>query len=208
MTDELIFLLAETNCCVCKTTVALCYGCFIMDMYYMAILAPEEIDTQVLKWKNYFKEIFDCSVALRSPAHITLIPPFWMKQESEHDLINAINEFSQTVVSFEIHLKDFSAFKPKVIYVNVLGNENLNKLHDSFNEFVFSKNKFPAKKDDRPFHPHITLATRDLFKKAFFEAWEKFAAIKFEAVWLVTGISLLKHNKKNWEVIFTSAFPG
>jgi 2'-5' RNA ligase len=178
-----------------------------MNMYYVAILAPEEIDTQVLKWKHYFREKFDCSVALRSPAHITLIPPFWMKQESEADLINTISEFSQTAVSFEIHLKDFSAFKPKVIFVDIPKNEKLEMLHDSFNRFVISKDKFPVKKDDRPFHPHITLATRDLFKKAFFETWEKFAAMRFEATWRVTGISLLKHNKKKWEVIFSSGFP-
>lgn len=175
-------------------------------MYFIAILAPEEINKQVLKWKHYFKEKFDCSAALKSPAHITLIPPFWMNPESETDLINAISEFCQTACSFEIYLKDFSAFKPKVIFVDIPENENLKKLHDSFNEFILSKNKFPIKKDDRPFHPHITLATRDLFKKAFFEAWEKFASMKFEASWLATGISLLKHNQQNWEIIFTSGF--
>lgn len=178
-----------------------------MNMYYFAILSPDDINTQALKWKQYFKDKFDCSAALRSPAHITLIPPFWMMPESEPDLINAISEFSQTAVSFEIQLKDFSAFKPKVIFVDIPENEYLRQLHDSFNEFIIAKEKFPVKKDGRPFHPHITLATRDLFKKAFFEAWEKFDAMKFEATCRVTGISLLKHNKKNWEVIFTSSFP-
>ena len=177
-----------------------------MNMYYIAILAPEEINSQVLKWKSYFKEKYNCSAALKSPAHITLIPPFWMKPEIEPDLMNAICEFSQSTVSFEIHLKDFSAFKPKVIFVDITNNEKLEKLHDSFNRFIISKNKFPIKKEERPFHPHITLATRDLYKKAFFEAWEKFSLIRFEAVWQVAGISLLKHNKNNWEVIFSSGF--
>jgi 2'-5' RNA ligase len=177
-----------------------------MNMYYIAILVPEKINTQVLKWKFYFKEKFDCEAALKSPAHITLIPPFWMKQEAEQDLKNTIIEFSRSSTSFEIYLKDFASFKPKVIFVNVVENEKLKKLHDSFNEFIISKDKFPVKKDEHPFHPHITIATRDLYKNAFSEAWEKFSTMKFEADWRADSISLLRHNKKNWDVIFTSRF--
>ena len=177
-----------------------------MNMYFIAIIAPEEINQQVLKWKNYFKDHFECTVALKSPAHITLIPPFWMKEDLEDDLINSIKDFSGTKNKFEITLKDFEAFKPKVIFVDVVKCEVLNDIYRSFANYIFSENKFPIKKDDRPFHPHVTLATRDLYKKAFQEAWEIFSKKKYEAFWIVSGISLLRHNKKNWDVIFTSQF--
>ena len=177
-----------------------------MNMYFIAIVAPREIDQQVLKWKNYFKEHFDCTVALKSPAHITITPPFWMKEESENDLINSINEFSGVKNKFEIILKDFGAFKPKVIFVDMIKSEQLNELQHSFNDFILNQNKFPIKKDDRPFHPHMTLATRDLYKKAFQESWEIFSKKKYEMSWTVNGISLLRHNKKNWDVLSTSQF--
>lgn len=189
----------------CKTTaVDLYYGCFIMHMYFVALVAPPEIDQQVLKWKNYFKQHFQCIVALKSPAHLTLIPPFWMNENLEADLIDSIVEFSVTKSKFEIRLKDFAAFKPGVIYVDVLKNDLLDEVHGSLNDFIYRQNKFLAKKDDRPFHPHVTLATRDLYKKAFQEAWQIFSLKKYEAQWFVNGISLLRHNKKNWDVIFTS----
>ena len=177
-----------------------------MNMYFIAIVAPEEINQQVLKWKNFFKERYECSVALKSPAHITIVPPFWMKEELEDDLVNSIKSFSTTKNKFEITLKDFSAFKPKVIFVDVVESEALNDLYQSFANHIFSENKFPIKKDDQPFYPHVTLATRDLYKKAFQEAWEIFSKKKYEALWIVHGISLLRHNKKNWDVIFTSQF--
>ena len=177
-----------------------------MDMYFISIVAPEEIDQQVLKWKNFFKEQYECSVALKSPAHITIIPPFWMNEELENDLINSIREFSITKNKFEIILKDFAAFQPKVIFVDVVKSEILNGLYQSFADFIISENKFPIKKDDRPFHPHVTLATRDLYKKAFQEAWEIFSKKKYGALWIVNGISLLRNNKKNWDVIYTSQF--
>ena len=175
-----------------------------MNMYFVALVAPTEIDQRVLKWKNFFKENYSCTVALKSPAHITLIPPFWMNEDLEKDLINSINEFSTGKNKFEIILKDFAVFKPRVIYVDVLKNEALAQLHELLTDFILAQNKFPVKKEDRPFHPHVTLATRDLYKKAFYEAWEKFSVKKFEATWLVNGVSLLRHNKKNWDVIFTS----
>src|SRR4030095_15455767 len=175
-----------------------------MNMYFIAIVAPEEINQRVLKWKNYFKDNFECTVALKSPAHITLIPPFWMQEDLENDLVNSIKDFSITKNKFEISLKDFAAFKPKVIFVDVVKSEILTGLYQSITDYIFTVNKFTIKRDDRPFHPHITLATRDLHKKAFQEAWEIFSKKKYEATWTVNGISLLRHNKKNWDVIFTS----
>ena len=175
-----------------------------MNMYFVALVAPQEINIHVLKWKNFFKEHFGCTVALKSPAHITLIPPFWMKDELEADLINSITAFSAGKKRFKITLKDFAAFKPRVIYVDVIKHEVLNELYGSLADFIDAENKYPVKKDDRPFHPHVTLATRDLYKKSFHEAWEIFSTKRFEASWLVNGISLLRHNKKNWDVIFTS----
>jgi len=177
-----------------------------MNMYFIAIVAPEEINQQVLKWKTFFKEHYECSVALKSRAHITIIPPFWMNEDLENDLINSIREFSHTKNKFEITLKDFETFKPKVIFVDVVKSEMLNGLYQSFSDFIISQNKFPIKKKDLPFHPHVTLATRDLYKKAFQEAWEIFSKKKYETLWIVRGISLLRHNKKNWDVIFTSQF--
>lgn len=177
-----------------------------MNMYFIALVAPEEINAAVLQWKHWFRDQFGCTVALKSPAHITLIPPFWMQPELEEDLVSSIVTFSQTRKSFEIMLNNFSAFKPGVIYVDVLKNEQLENFYSCFSDYFFSINKFPLKKDNRPFHPHVTLATRDLYKKAFYKAWEIFSEREFEAQWLADSISLLRHNKKNWDVIFTSRF--
>jgi 2'-5' RNA ligase len=173
-------------------------------MYFIALVAPEEINRSVLEWKNFMKEHYGCVVALRSPAHITLIPPFWMDENLEKDLENALTEFSKQNGSFEILLKNFSAFKPRVIYISVEPNEKSQKLKTDLQRWLVNKTSFPIKEEDRPFHPHVSIATRDLHKKTFHEAWNIFEKKKYEASWQATGISLLKHNEKKWEVIFTS----
>lgn len=175
-------------------------------MYFIALVASKEINEDVLKWKHFMRERFNCTVALRSPAHITLVPPFWMKDEIEAKLKDSIESFSHGQTSFELNLKNFSAFKPRVIYVDVQFNEALDKLHFALYESLILANVFPIEKEERPFHPHITIATRDLPKGSFHEAWPVFKEKKYEASWIVNSISLLRHNQKNWDVIFTSQF--
>jgi 2'-5' RNA ligase len=175
-------------------------------MYFMAIVAPQEVNATVLKWKQLMNDRFGCVVALRSPAHITLIPPFWLDEKEEHQLKNAIGEFSQSCVGFEIYLKNFSAFKPRVIYVGVEPNPELQSLHGRLEEFLVAKKQFPISKEERPLHPHVSIATRDLHKKTFREAWEIFREKKYESSWMASGISILRHDQKKWDVIFTSHF--
>ena len=176
------------------------------NMYFIALVAPKEINEVVLKWKQFMKEHYECIVALRSPAHVTLIPPFWMKEEIESKLKDSVENFSHHQTSFELSLKNFSAFKPRVIYVHVEPSEALNKLHFELYQFLATANLFPIEKEERPFHPHVTIATRDLSKKIFYDAWEIFKEKKYETTWIANSISLLRHNQKNWDVIFTSQF--
>lgn len=177
-----------------------------MNMYYLALVAPEEINRQVLQWKNWMRDQHKCVAALKSPAHITLIPPFWMSSDLEKKLFNQLDSFAQKQQSFHIELLNFSSFKPKVIFVAVVPNKVLNSLKIVIENYFVKTELFPIRKDERSFHPHITIATRDLYKKSFNEAWNFFEKKEFDAGWKADNISILRHNKKNWDVIYTSQF--
>lgn len=178
-------------------------------MYFIALVAPDDINKQVLKWKHWMKERYQCEVALRSPAHITLIPPFWMKPELENNLVNSMDQFSPGEKSFRIQLNNFSHFKPRVIFINVAENDELVNLKDNLFRFLLNTSMYPLKDDARPFPPHVTIATRDLHKRDFYEAWEHFKEKRYAAEWIVQCISLLKHNTKNWDIVASSPLiPG
>lgn len=178
---------------------------YSMNMYFIALVAPEDINKQVLKWKHLMKERYQCEVALRSPAHITLVPPFWMKPELENNLVDSITGFSIYQKGFRVHLNNFSHFKSRVIFIDVAANDQLIKIKNDLSRVLLNSGKYPLKEDDRPFHPHVTIATRDLHKMAFNEAWEHFKEKRYAAEWIVQSISLLKHNNKNWDVIANSS---
>ena len=176
-----------------------------MRMYFIAIVLPGELNKKVLRWKNFMHEKFGCKVGLKSPAHITLIPPFWMHEDREQRLTADIDDISSYARPFTIATKNFSAFKARTIYVDVVVNEKLKSLKAVMDKF-FSVADYKIKTETRPFHPHITIATRDLHKKDFYEAWTLFDTKKFISAWEATALSVLRHNSKNWEVIHTSTF--
>ena len=176
-----------------------------MPQYYIALLAPEEIDKQVLTWKKYMQEKFGCKTALKSPAHITLIPPFIMHEEKEKMLYDELSGFAKRS-PLEVTLKDFASFPPRVIYVDVLPNEALQQCKQELDEFLLPKNQFPVKKENRPFRPHITIANRDIPLNSFPRAWEYFQTQKFEASFTASGLTIMKFEEDRWINASTAAF--
>jgi len=88
----------------------------------------------------------------------------------------------------------------------VLENPELNHFRNGLFNFLQQGRELPIPGKEEKFRPHITIATRDLDKNSFQPAWEYFKVISFEADWVCKNISLLRHNKKNWDVIATSQF--
>ena len=177
-----------------------------MILYYIALIAPPDIEAEASKWKNWMLKNFGCKVALRSPAHITLIPPFRMDPKMENELKKTLEDFSFTRTPFEIKIHGFSHFGKQVIFLDVIPNKKLTSLHADLNRFLFDLKKFPLEKDQKEFHPHITIAGRDFKEKNFEEAWKMFKEKKYSAEWYVKGIGLLRHNSKFWDLVATTAF--
>ena len=96
-------------------------------LYFIAIVTPDAINQQVLEWKNYMLQRFSCKVALKSPAHITLIPPFNMPHQAQKEMQELLQPFAARHQSFPVQLKNFAAFAPRVIYVDVLPNAHLDR---------------------------------------------------------------------------------
>ena len=169
-------------------------------MFYVAVVCPEPINKKVLQHKNWMKEQFGCVVALKSPAHITLIPPFWMEENKEPDLISTIQDFKPGIDSISIQLNGFSHFGNRVLFIAITDNLQLEQLKNETEQHFNSV--FPSiKKDDRPFHPHITIANRDIRPSVFIKAWQHFSKLSFEELFDCISISLLKLKEGKWNVI-------
>jgi 2'-5' RNA ligase len=175
-------------------------------MYFIAVVLPEKLNRNVLQYKQYMLEKYGCRVGLKSPAHITIVPPFWLEENKEEQLLTDVDLVAKDVSAFAVTTQNFSAFRPKTIFIGVQANEQLRQLKKTADDFFYNKDFYQLKIESRAFHPHITIATRDLCKKDFFDAWPFFEKENFEEDWQAQGLSVLKHNKRNWDVIHTSLF--
>jgi 2'-5' RNA ligase len=168
--------------------------------YFIAIVIPQPLFTEIEAVKTELYHSHQLKGGLRSPAHITLHRPFEWKEEKEEWLIEKLHSFSFST-QFNIELKNFAAFEPRVIYVNVIKNENLYELHNELKQFAKKELKlFNEDEDKRGFHPHITVAFRDLKKPKFYELWPQFENMALKGVFDYSGFSLLRLEDK-WEEI-------
>lgn len=100
---------------------------------------------------------------------------------------------------FNIELCGFGSFPPFTIFMDVKKNERLNDMQDQL--FKFSKKElqlFNAQYKDLPFHPHLTLAFRDLKKDKFALAWSEFENRPYNESFLADRITVLKQDDKYW----------
>ena len=174
-------------------------------MYFIAVVLPQHLDEKIRAYKTWMHEMYGSKVGLKSPAHITIAAPFWMEAYKEARLAGDIKSLAQTVSEFSLATADFSVFEPKTIFIALAPSEPLHQLKKTSDHFFLPTN-YKIKPEARPFHPHITIATRDLHKKDFAEAWCHFKNKLFRETFIASGLSLLKHNGRIWEVVFTAPF--
>lgn len=169
-------------------------------LYFVAIIPPSPVYEEALGLKNYFKEKYKSKASLNSPPHITLHMPFQWKEEKETELVEAFEKFNPNVKPFNLKLSGFGSFPPRVLFIDVEKNEALNTLHKELHQHCKKElNVFNANYKDRGFHPHLTLAFRDLKKPMYTEAWKEFESKDFLEEFPITKFALLKHNGRVWE---------
>ena len=96
-------------------------------------------------------ENYGCVVGLKSPAHITIIPPFWMDETKENQLTNDIAVLSSEFETFDLATNNFSAFKPRTIFIDLMTNSKLDLLKKKTDLFFNTHQELKIKTDSRTF---------------------------------------------------------
>jgi 2'-5' RNA ligase len=170
------------------------------QLYFIALVPPSPFLEQAQVLKEFFRDQYHSKAALNSPPHITLHMPFQWKESKEEKLVSALRRFSSGKGSLTVSFNNFSCFAPRVIYIDIKHSESLSTLQHELHRFCKTElNLFNAQYRDFPFHPHLTLAFRDLKKDGFAGAWEEFKEKEFSGNFAVDKITLMKHDGKHWK---------
>ncbi len=172
------------------------------ELFFMALLPDPIIQDEVTAFKQASLERFGSGHALKSPPHVTLIPPF----RSERPDFSALQTFAQTQPPFAVRLQNFDRFGNRVIFVNVVPEPALSACQARLAQFCYDH--FGIQPDSRPFHPHMTVAFRDLQRSVFTEAWAYFSTQAYERQFTADAVTLLKHTGQGWAVAQTFPLVG
>ena len=172
----------------------------MLEKYFIAIVPPEPLLSEIQTIKKEVAGNYKSKGALRSLGHITLHMPFSLEEKKEEKLIATLASFSFDK-EVPISLHNFDCFEPRVIFINVIQTDDLFELQKKLVQHVKKHLQLFNQSDDmRGFHPHITIAFRDLKKPTFYLAWDNYKDRSFNSSFYCNSICLLKQINDQWEV--------
>jgi len=176
-------------------------------LFFLAIIPPSPVYDQVHDLKLLFSREYQTSRALNSPPHITVIPPFQIPLQSLPTLEVFFNEKVSFFQSEQVSLNGFGCFRPHVIYINsqisqeftAARSQLLHQFYDIFPQ---------PRQDTRLYHPHMTVAFKDLSPTMFSKAWPVVRVMGFSSSFTIEELVLLKYESGKWVAFRTFPFAG
>lgn len=178
-----------------------------MGRFFIALLPPQEIQDYANQIKQYFADRYASRGAQNSPPHITLQPPFEWADVNLPQLEECLTHFASEQNSVPITLTGFSAFAPRVIYINVVRSPELLALQANLMADLETHLGIIDKVGKtRSFAPHMTVAFKDLTKQNFRASWQEFENRQLYFEFTADYLTLLLHDGKRWNVKTEFAF--
>lgn len=177
------------------------------SLYFIAIIPTEDISGEISSFKQEMADIYNSKKALRVMPHITLKAPFTIASHEDISVLEWFENIKINVTPFEIKLNGFGAFdnpKNPVIFVKPEESVTMRLLQkDILTAFKKQFKSIPVHFHEEEFHPHMTIAYRDLAYAEFEKAWEIYNKKEFLVNFYNNSFYLLKHNGVQWEITKT-----
>ena len=170
-------------------------------LWFIALIPPSALREKIRAVKERMSHEHNSGHALKSPAHITLQMPFKRAAAGVMDICSALRKFASVEKPFRVDLNGYGAFAPRVIFIKITEPGPVISLHSRLKKVLLEELHFQQREVMKSVQPHITVATRDLTKTAFSEAWAVFEEEEFNGSFNAESIFLLKHNGRSWDIL-------
>lgn len=170
----------------------------IMQKYFLAIVPEGEIQDNCTEIKNEIRDQFNVKYALKSPAHVTLKMPFSYNEAKEEKLIQTLRKFLIQFECFPISIGGVDTFGKRVIFLKIKADDRLTKLQAELKVFCKRELNLVDELSDRNFHPHMTIAFKDLKEIHFDEILNLVKKRSIQEEYFVAKIQLLKRIEGRW----------
>jgi 2'-5' RNA ligase len=170
------------------------------SLYFIAMVVPAPIGTEIREIQNYVSTHFHSKASLRSPPHITLVSPFAAGETDLTVITELIENHVLIIEPFQVVLDGFGRFSNRVIFVNVKVSTSLSDLARELTNAMM-RGGLPVRQERREYHPHVTIAFKDLKPDMFRRAWNYFREAEFFRTFEASSITLLKHVDGRWVAV-------
>lgn len=177
--------------------------------HFIGVLLPEDITLTLEDCRRYMNEVYGCKSGHGTPIHVTLVPPFRLQEEySTADLISAIEkEVLPKGLDFTAHIDNFDAFGDRTLFANVIAGDAWTKLRDKTVQAIINTCPGCTKKDKKPFHPHATVANRDIPTGIMTKALQVMNELNLAEDFPVDNITIFERKGNRWEAAITLEIP-
>lgn len=175
-------------------------------LFFVAIVIPDPAAREIRSLQQYAATQFSSHAALRLPPHITLVPPFIAGENQTDQVVNALGLVAHVQARFNVDLQGFGYFGKKVIYINVTAEADLGAQASGLID-ALQQSGLPVKTEERLYHPHITVAYKDLKPEFFDRAITYYRETGFARKFEVQGYTLLRKDGGGWKQFRDIAFP-
>lgn len=177
-------------------------------LFFIAIVPPKEIADAVTAIKQDFADRFESRKSLRVMPHITLKAPFKVFENEADSVLKWFADLEMDTAPFEIALDGFGAFdnnENPVIFVKPGISAGLTGVQKELADKLSAGFPKAMASADRHFHPHMTVAYRDLKREQFEKAWREYETKPFGAAFTAGHFHLLRHDGTKWNIVATKA---
>jgi 2'-5' RNA ligase len=168
--------------------------------FFIALLPPQEVQdfaNQMIQELNHHYQ----TRTSNAPPHITLQPPFLWQTEKLTELISCIQTVAQAQPTVSVKLLNYGAFAPRVLFIDVVKTPELLSLQTQLMKCLEDTLGIvdPMSKR-RAFAPHMTIASRNLSRQTFRQAWADLQTRQVEFDFVCDRLTLLIHNGHCWQI--------
>lgn len=175
----------------------------VMQKYFLAIVPTGDIQESATSLKLLLKEQMNIKYALKSPAHITLKMPFSYNEAKEDYLIEKLSTFLSRKENFKLQVNGTGTFGRRVIFWKIEADSKLYELQESIKSFCKRELNLVDELSDRNFHPHMTIAFKDVKERDFETVLDLISSQEISQTFQVNAVVLLKRIGGRWENFYT-----
>tara|TARA_R110002051_G_scaffold192151_1_gene260724 strand:+ start:1042 stop:1587 length:546 start_codon:yes stop_codon:yes gene_type:complete len=170
----------------------------VMQKYFLAFVPEGEYQERVTSLKLEIRDLYHAKYALKSPGHITVKMPFVYNEAKEDKLLTKLGDFASAFNPMKMEIKGVKTFGKRVIYLGVEAGQDLYDFQNELKTFCKRELNLVDELSDRNYHPHMTIAFKDIKKDQFQNILQHSAKVSLNQELFEKNLVLLKRVNGVW----------